>query len=68
VAGPIELTSVYLGGNVAAVLARTPEVTASPQQKQDLAAFIHLCGTAANCSGQHAWRSLIDARRAYSSS
>jgi hypothetical protein len=40
----IELTSVYLGRNVAAVLARTPEVTASPQQKQDLAAFIHLCG------------------------
>jgi Transglycosylase SLT domain len=40
----IELTSVYLGRNVAAVLARTPEVTASPQQEQDLAAFIHLCG------------------------
>ena len=40
----IELTSVYLHRNVAAVLARAPEVTASPQQKQDLAAFIHLCG------------------------
>jgi hypothetical protein len=40
----IELASVYLDRNVAAVLARAPEVTASPQQKQDLAAFIHLCG------------------------
>jgi hypothetical protein len=40
----IELTSVYLDRNVAAVLARAPDMTASPQQKQDLAAFIHLCG------------------------
>jgi hypothetical protein len=39
-----ELTSVYLDRNVAAVLARAGHVTASPQQKQDLAAFIHLCG------------------------
>ncbi|MBR0697824.1 transglycosylase SLT domain-containing protein [Bradyrhizobium lablabi] len=40
----IELASVYLDRNVAAVLARASDVTASPQQKQDLAAFIHLCG------------------------
>jgi hypothetical protein len=40
----IELTSVYLDRHVAAVLARASDVTASPQQKQDLAAFIHLCG------------------------
>jgi hypothetical protein len=39
----VELASVYLDRNVAAVLART-DVTASPQQKQDVAAFIHLCG------------------------
>ena len=39
----IELASVYLDRNVAAVLARA-DVTASPQQKQDVAAFIHLCG------------------------
>jgi hypothetical protein len=39
----IELASVYLDRNVAAVLARA-DVAASPQQKQDLAAFIHLCG------------------------
>jgi hypothetical protein len=40
----IELASVYLDRNVAAVLVRADDVTASPQQKQDLAAFIHLCG------------------------
>jgi hypothetical protein len=40
----VELASVYLDRNVAAVLARAGDVTASPQQKQDLAAFIHLCG------------------------
>jgi hypothetical protein len=40
----IELASVYLDRNVAAVLARAGDVAASPQQKQDLAAFIHLCG------------------------
>ena len=40
----IELASVYLDRNVAAVLARAGDVKASPQQKQDLAAFIHLCG------------------------
>jgi hypothetical protein len=39
-----ELASVYLDRNVASVLARADDVTASPQQKQDLAAFIHLCG------------------------
>jgi Transglycosylase SLT domain len=39
-----ELASVYLDRHVAAVLARAGHVTASPQQKQDLAAFIHLCG------------------------
>ena len=40
----IELASVYLDRNVTAVLARAGDVTANPQQKQDLAAFIHLCG------------------------
>src|SRR3954466_1990580 len=39
-----ELASVYLARNVATVLARVPDVPASRQQKQDLAAFIHLCG------------------------
>ncbi|WP_091888077.1 transglycosylase SLT domain-containing protein [Bradyrhizobium sp. Rc2d] len=40
----IELASVYLDRQVADVLARTGDVRASPQQKQELAAFIHLCG------------------------
>ena len=40
----IELAAVYLDRNVAAVLASAPDPTASPQQKQDLAALIHLCG------------------------
>jgi hypothetical protein len=40
----IELAAVYLDHNVAAVLARAPDTAVSPQQKQDLAAFIHLCG------------------------
>jgi transglycosylase-like protein with SLT domain len=40
----IELAAVYLDRNVAAVLARAPSATANPLQKQDLAAFIHLCG------------------------
>jgi hypothetical protein len=40
----VELASVYLDRNVADVLARAGDVKPSPQQKQDLAAFIHLCG------------------------
>jgi Transglycosylase SLT domain len=40
----IELAAVYLDRNVQAVLARAGDVTASAQQKQDLAALIHLCG------------------------
>jgi len=40
----IELAAVYLDRSVAAVLAYAPDMTASPQQKQDLAAFVHLCG------------------------
>jgi len=40
----IELASVYLDRQVAAVLARASDASPSPQQKQDLAAFIHLCG------------------------
>jgi hypothetical protein len=40
----IELTAVFLDRNVAAILARRPNAAESPQQKQDLAAMIHLCG------------------------
>jgi hypothetical protein len=40
----IELASVYLDRHVAAVLNVAGDVKPTPQQKQDLAAFIHLCG------------------------
>jgi len=40
----IELASVYLDRNVADALGRAADPKATPQQKQDLAAFIHLCG------------------------
>jgi len=40
----IELASVYLDRNVADVLGRVPDAKPSAQQKQDLAAIIHLCG------------------------
>ena len=42
----IELTSVFLDRNVEAILARRRNATANPQQKQQLAAIIHLCGAA----------------------
>jgi hypothetical protein len=40
----IELAAVYLDRSVAGGSRRSPDMTARPQQKQDLAAFIHLCG------------------------
>jgi hypothetical protein len=40
----VELAAVYLDRNVTAVLARQPDATASAQQKQDVAALVHLCG------------------------
>ena len=40
----VELASVYLDRQVAFVLARAPDAKPTPQQKQDLATVIHLCG------------------------
>jgi hypothetical protein len=40
----VELASVYLDRHVADVLARAGDVKPSASEKQDLAAFIHLCG------------------------
>ncbi|GKQ49625.1 transglycosylase SLT domain-containing protein [Bradyrhizobium sp. Ce-3] len=40
-----QLAAIYLDRNVARVLAATAKRAAGPQQKQDLAALIHLCGT-----------------------
>ena len=42
----IELTVVFLDRKVAAILARRPNGTANQQQKQEVAAIIHLCGAA----------------------
>ncbi len=42
----VELAAVYLDRNVAEILAHRPGA-ATPQQKQDLAAMIHLCGAGA---------------------
>jgi hypothetical protein len=44
------IAAVYLERSVVAVLAYAPDTTASPQNKQDLAAFIHLCGAGASCA------------------
>lgn len=53
----IELTAVYLDRNVTAILARHPRPAASPQQKQDLAALIHLCGAGpADAFARHGFR------------
>jgi len=43
----VEMTSAFLDRRVAAALARNRIAAATPQQKQDLAAVIHLCGAAA---------------------
>ena len=40
----IELASIYLDRQVAGVLIAVPGAPPNAQQKQDLAAFIHLCG------------------------
>jgi hypothetical protein len=40
----VELTAVFLDRNVASILARRPNALATQQQRQDLAAMIHLCG------------------------
>ncbi|MGH8683218.1 MAG: hypothetical protein ACREVP_17105, partial [Burkholderiales bacterium] len=43
----VELTSARLDRNVASTLQRHRIATATRQQKQDLAAVIHLCGAGA---------------------
>ncbi len=43
----VEMTSAVLDRRVAGALARSRRFTATLEQKQNLAALIHLCGTAA---------------------
>lgn len=40
----VELAAIYLDRQVAGVLTRAPGAKPNPQQKQDLATLIHLCG------------------------
>jgi len=40
----VELAAIYLDRKVQAILARRPRHMATAQQKQDLAAIVHLCG------------------------
>lgn len=40
----VELTAIYLDRHVAAILADLPRARPGPQQKQELAALVHLCG------------------------
>jgi len=40
----VELAAIYLDHKVHAILARRPRHMATAQQKQDLAAIVHLCG------------------------
>jgi hypothetical protein len=59
----IELTAVFLDRNVAAILARRPNSTANQQQKQALAAMIHLCGPASAKAFVHRGFHLIAGER-----
>ena len=59
----IELTAVFLDRKVAAILARPPNATATLQQKQDLAAMIHLCGAgSAKAFARHGFRLIAGER------
>jgi hypothetical protein len=59
----IELTAVFLDRNVAAILARRPNWTANQQQKQALAAMIHLCGATSAKAFAHRGFHLIAGER-----
>jgi len=59
----IELTAVYLDRQVAAVLARAPSAKPNPQQTQDLAAFIHLCGAGPAAAFVHRGFQMLDGER-----
>ncbi len=59
----VELTAIFLDRNVAAILAQLPNPTANPQQKQELAAIIHLCGaTSGKAFARRGFRPVAGAR------
>src|ERR1700733_8164238 len=59
----VELTAAYLDHNVASILERHHVNSATPQQKQDLAAVIHLCGAGAGEAYAGRGLKLLDAQR-----
>jgi len=59
----VELTAAYLDHNVASILERHPMNSTTPQQKQDLAAVIHLCGAGAGEAYAGRRLKLLDAQR-----
>ncbi len=59
----VELTAAYLDRRVAGILERHRIATATLQQKQDLAAVIHLCGAGAGASYANRRFRLIDGQR-----
>jgi hypothetical protein len=59
----VELTAAYLDHNVASILERHRVNSATPQQKQDLAAVIHLCGAGAGEAYAGRGLKLPDAQR-----
>jgi hypothetical protein len=59
----IELASVYLDRNVAAVLAHSGGAAASAKQKQDLATVIHLCGAGPATAFVHRGFQVADGER-----
>ena len=59
----IELTSAYLDRNIAKMLQRLRITNAKLQQKQDLAAVIHLCGAGAGEIYARRWFRLVSGQR-----
>jgi hypothetical protein len=59
----MELTAAYLDHNVVAILARHDIKSATLQQKQDLAAVIHLCGAGAGEAYAGRGLRLLDGQR-----
>jgi hypothetical protein len=59
----IELTAVFLDRHVLAILAGRPTATVSSQQKQDLAAVVHLCGAGpARAFARRGFQPMLDER------
>jgi hypothetical protein len=59
----VELTAIYLDTHLAAILSLKPNGSASPEQKQDLATIIYLCGAGpAEAFARHGFRLTLGKR------